>query len=949
MALLQAVRLRVPLLIAAAGEKTAECDRVISSLCSGTLKLDVKCGAALGDLCAAHGLPIPVHAQLHPIRCPAVPDLVSAARLLRAEPYHFFARTAMNLVFVDCALTPDIAAAREAFLRLSGFAAEDALFAVVHATEALTDLPPETVCLCFRRETSLSFVREFLACSAAPFLARAIAAELRAATDSPAAARSWKMRADLSAIGGRVRDAVHAVARAISELEPQGLPDWTGVCFETLGMLEDRERGIAKAQKNNPTGTPPQSFSNVDVTPETPISTLCYLFAAGHYQKANCFDRVVDAGIRILVAGDRSLIYAIAAYVVANRDKERIQQKAWDLFRLVQRLGMPRKAALLACEFAGAFKTDRAAFRIQALNLILKESSAASLVQLRDLSIPMLEKLLKRPQVVPNSVLARFLSTILSTIGPSIPLRQQEKLFSQLAVITANEIELPITIRRLEVKRLQYDIIKHETGAKKGVFLYSYIQDRIAASRLTVPRSQTVSVTLELYNPFRLIVKLENLHVVTDSTSTLCKASTEFLNAQSVTTVHLYVVPTQMASFSVLGIEFSIFSAKQILRCITPIEVIVVDNVPRYHLRTDLPISSELALYDGEIHEFRFWITNSGDVPITNVQIRFQQPEITHLITEPRLPLLPGCQLSIKCCLTADKSENTIGLTLISSCADSDYSCSQLIRQYLAISDSLSVRRIFPLKIAPPQEGDDFSDAWVVNQTDQIYVGYEVENESDCTFQYNATVSQTRMSGLIGRHESILMVASYATAELRSDGSDAQKSRTIAMTKTMEESLHRELSSEERVKVAKCVSIMQRLEAMWNFDWAVSSTRRGKLVRRNVTLDDDLYQGIESRQIRARIAWVQNGIVSKVVPNVICEMVADFEHDQIVQCVLEFVGEDDRNRTILWEGELDQGGEAAIFKFVLCFTEVGKFKMIVRHVAKSGITGITPVLVTVQL
>jgi hypothetical protein len=367
-------------------------------------------------------------------------------------------------------------------------------------------------------------------------------------------------------------------------------------------------------------------------------------------------------------------------------------------------------------------------------------------------------------------------------------------------------------------------------------------------------------------------------------------------------------------------------------------------------LRTDLPLSSELPLYDGEIHEFRFWITNSGETPITEIEVRFEQPELNQLLSEPRLPLLPGCQLSIKCAFTADKSEDIIGLTLISSCEGSDFSSSQIIRQNLAIADSLSVKRIFPLKVPPPCEGDDFGDAWIVNQTDLIYVGYEVQNLSDCTFQYNAIVSETKMSGLIGKRESILMVVSYATADLRSDGSDAQRSRVIAMSKVLEESYGRGLLEEERLKVAKCVSIMQKLEAKWNFDWAVSSTRKGKLVRRTAALDDELYQGIESRQIRAKISWEQDGIVEKIKSNVICEMRADFERDEIVQCELVFVGDADRNRTIMWEGELEQESEdgETVFKFVLCFTETGRFRLIVKHLAKSKIAGQTPVVILVE-
>jgi hypothetical protein len=123
---------------------------------------------------------------------------------------------------------------------------------------------------------------------------------------------------------------------------------------------------------------------------------------------------------------------------------------------------LPAASVLEGLGRLGTFKTDRAAFRILALDLIVRESSSAHLVQLRDLSIPMLEKLLERPQVIPSSVLF--------FIGGSIPRGQQEKLFAQLAVITANEIELPITIRRLEVKRPQSDITEHETGRENGVF-----------------------------------------------------------------------------------------------------------------------------------------------------------------------------------------------------------------------------------------------------------------------------------------------------------------------------------------------------------------------------------------------------------------------------------------------------------------------------------------------
>jgi hypothetical protein len=53
-----------------------------------------------------------------------------------------------------------------------------------------------------------------------------------------------------------------------------------------------------------------------------------------------------------------------------------------------------------------------------------------------------------------------------------------------------------------------------------------------------------------------------------------------------------------------------------LLRVDARIEVIVVDTVPRSHLRTNLAVSSEVALYGGDFREFGFWITNSGDARI---------------------------------------------------------------------------------------------------------------------------------------------------------------------------------------------------------------------------------------------------------------------------------------------------------------------------------------------
>ena len=554
---------------------------------------------------------------------------------------------------------------------------------------------------------------------------------------------------------------------------------------------------------------------------------------------------------------------------------------------------------------------------------------------------------------VPNELLGKFMSKIMSAIGPKLTPSEQTDLLGELSKVDASEIQLPISIVNLKIKKLPYDIIKIENNQperKRNVFLYSYISAKNSSGEpISVPMSQTVTVTAEINNPFAVLLKAEGVRVVTTSESVTVKLSTVFLKPLSRTSIHMHMIPTKIDEFTVTGIEMFFYGARQVLNLAEKIDLRVVDRVPRYHLVTDLPVRSELALYDGEIYKFNIWITNSGDSPITSMKLEFQEPELMRIVKEPEVPLLPSDQTSIKCLLLADKDEDLVGMKLISSCDGSDYCCSQLIRQRLVICDSLSVRRIFMMKAPPSNDTDEEDESWIANQTDRIFVGYEVDNLSECTFSYAAKVSNTKMKGLIGKNESLLMVAAYGVSELRCDGSDAERSRVISLTKFMEKKQGAGLSHEERVKVAKCVSIMQRLEAKWNFDWWVSSTRRGKLVSRAATIDDDLYNGIESRQIRANISWQFKDEIcdwkNMKVDN-LYELIANYGNDVIVECELTFA-DDEQQHSVIWEGELKQESQEGknVYTFRICFGSSDVYRMRLSHVTKDGVTGFTPLII----
>ena len=61
-----------------------------------------------------------------------------------------------------------------------------------------------------------------------------------------------------------------------------------GMCYETFGMLEDREPGVVRLLKLIPSTNPQASFTNqlCSITVDMPGSICCYLHAAGYYSKA---------------------------------------------------------------------------------------------------------------------------------------------------------------------------------------------------------------------------------------------------------------------------------------------------------------------------------------------------------------------------------------------------------------------------------------------------------------------------------------------------------------------------------------------------------------------------------------------------------------------------------------------------------------------------------------
>lgn len=794
----------------------------------------------------------------------------------------------------------------------------------------------------------------------------------------------------------------------------------------------------------------------------------------------------------------KSLINPLVEYITRYSTSSGVLSRSWDLLNCLKNLGLNRKAAVIADQFAHVYSKDASSlFIIFALNLILEDITSASIIQGRDLCFPMIIDLLEHRQNVPKDVFSRFISKIFCTVGSCLDFQQQELLLHELkrcecrptdfgvgsalmstasiessklsflsksaskevpdlyelskkeeqnktektdnAENTENtdnkqgedenipidafaddaldgvrneeeeQLELPVEIVDIIYDDPQVKILKKAENGSTSSFLFSYLpkkhQDLTTA--ITAAVGSTIIIKYKIKNPYAVTLQLDEARTLIDDSSFNAIVSSQFLPPGTVSEINSYFTPRNPGSYEIKGFEFLFFNMKQLLSLPRKITVEAVEKVPSFCIKSNLPLTSSLSLYEGEAYDFSLWIINTGTVPITQLIIELLQPHMMTFVSDENfqlggdfnsnyklvifpdtnsellantgnvgqnwkfLPIPPGGKATVNCRVIARIDETYFSLNVKSIYDNSDYYCSQTIKQTFEAKESLKLNRVFLMKNNPqPHDDQEF-----FNLANNIYVGYEIFNFADSAFQFHAVIDKEDKRGIIGSNESILTIATYKRSELKTDGSDASRERVISLTKVKEEIIGRSLNSDERLRVAKEVSIMQRLENKWRFNWKVSSTRRGILLSESVQIDENLFDIVESRQIMAKISWVLesdyqnkndeeseskddnskadddnvNISVVELTQYKPYRLVADFGSDLISECSLDLMCQNPAKSGIMWEETLDKFEKEgrSRYIFMLSFGICGKFKMLLRHSCVEGKVGFTPIIVSI--
>lgn len=952
----QDINAAIPMLVVPAGDISPECHTMMSELCMSYFDVECKNFPSLVEKCNENQINPPVTLRIHPILCETISDLINFENAFLEEQYHYFLKAFFHLVIIDYTINKDAEQVQKNFMEFPGLTPNITTFVIYNASESLVALHSDTTCLCFdtfSRTVTISCIQDFLARTAANAAQRMIVLGITSPPESsiPPIIRISKVKADFNAVAGNLIEATRQIKIALNELESRDAFAWTAAVYELVGILELKERKIMKTQKITLNGYAPSPFPFLNIDSfdgeHTRYAFRCFIFAAGLYNRAGLSANSVDCVIRIFANGSKKAFHPLIKYISIHSRSKGMLMRAWELLNLSIRFNMPRSAGLAASLMAQNFGKDVASdMKLFTLQNILNSCNQDSIVQVRDICMPIIMTYMEERKL--PAVLITLISDIMGKIGPFLDVDQQNRLYHHLEENGTDCMKLMIFVLDVKVIPHECNIVKNMSNCTKSdsgsVFLYSYIPDKPNNKKpMIVLVNHVVSVTVTLYNPYGLLLRANSVSLKTDNEFVECDFTTEYLPEYSECVIHCHIKPLKCGFIHITGIQMRFISSTQIIDFENPPQFHAAEHVPRFHLRTDLPLTTPLELYDGEIHYFNMWITNSSDDDITDLQFQFIETETAEIVQKPTLPLLPHQITSVQIKMTAVKGFDYIGITITSSNKENVYTCNQKIRQILNIDDSLSIRRIFMLKTVPPQFTVKLSG-------DVLFVGYEIENLATSSFHFTAVVGGEKHIGLIGSQESQLMVAHYAISELKSDGKDATKSRVIASTKLMEEQLGKSLTQKQRIKIAKSVSIMQKLESKWDFNWEISNTRKGVLLNKVATIDEELYKGIESRQVRASCSWKLNGEpVTTLVADEMYTLVADYRNEKITKCELDMKQESDCDNGIIWEGELmreDPEG-TTVFEYSLCFGNSGEYVFYLNHMTSQGIIGHTPILFTI--
>jgi hypothetical protein len=430
-----------------------------------------------------------------------------------------------------------------------------------------------------------------------------------------------------------------------------------------------------------------------------------------------------------------------------------------------------------------------------------------------------------------------------------------------------------------------------------------------------------VKIELGIFNPYSIELPI----VLCSSTLENCQNEETFLKLRrKLTTAKISIIPLVQGTCEISEIQGVIYQGRQHLRLPKPLEIDVVSGVAEFSIRTDMPVGQTLKLFDGELYSFTVWLVNTGKLPITDCQLRFNMPA---KIPPIRMPIRASNAIPVKIEIAVHLNMKEIALTAICKTSNEGIQSEVKMMQPVVVKSAITISSIEPvLSLA------EIATA----QSELLFLAIGLSNEASVAFHYVASFKQSAgglsdlpcvlteepFRALVPPFGSFVFIVAIEKVKLLENTETLPANRVMAFVKAAEEELHHKVDRVTRAELVKRLAVTTFIEQNLTFDWTMANGRRGRLTMESTLPTPNTLTELALH--RPRMTYTFGRAVK-------CHQKMELKlsyHDADVQkCALDLGKYADPEYGVAWNGKLNGVAKKANeFMFVLFFVKPGKFE-----------------------
>lgn len=697
----------------------------------------------------------------------------------------------------------------------------------------------------------------------------------------------------------------------------------------------------------------------------------------GKVQEISDRFKIIDCAFHILSVFDNkkllsdtiNLIFEAADSSNINYSDKYLKQfllRAWEMVTILIHLNYQRRVPLytylVSTKLKGNAQID---FQIQTLNMMYIQKPGDVIA--RDICFPILTNLLSDESTLKPLSKCQLILQFLSISGKFIGKDEQAALFFSLFSNKLGDIRIACNFgfktsaAQFMPRTNQIRILKEnpQSDSTSGPFKYNYLakMKKKDTTSCIVPMGSYASISFSVFNPFQ--IDLSVLICAHDNDNYYSDVFPHVLKANSETVVHCNVIPKSISPdnkpFEIESVDVIIAQALQKLKlnALLPpkskntekkLTLKAIPNVPEFATRTNLPLSQELDLFDGEILDVELWLNNTSKISIDHMNI--QLVDKSKKEGKNDLSILPFSSVKTEFEFEINRAMSSLVLDISArsdQCPRAE-SYTQII-QPLSVQPGVFISSISLLDTIPEID---------VDLSNIIFIALDIKNASSVVFNYSVyfkaavdlghefpgILTKNKINGLLTENETTTFILAVEKDKIITDSLKVDDERFVEARKEEEKRCNGRPTHQQIQFVKNRVRAAVFIENNLVFEWTCGSGgRKGRIPINTAVPDPEVIHEINRKRPKITHQFDSPSLVINKRVNLNLK----FENAKIVSCILHLGVFSDSDYGIAWDGTLEKSENDAIgeneYQFGLFFVKSGKFDLKVKYETEDKLTG----------